>query len=96
MTSEYRYAEGKIKSFHSDYVCECICDQCKWNGVPDQKIVIVYLGIRPVNEPGFIHKFETCDYSDDGNKQIHEHKFDPKLIEQLVDSSYDRNKVSSL
>lgn len=92
MTPVYR-RKGENKSF--DISC-IYCDQCAWNGVPNQKIIIIYLGMRPANEPGFIHKFETYDYSNDGNKQFHEHKFDPKLIEQLVDSSYDRNKVSSL
>jgi hypothetical protein len=82
-----RYATGKNKSFVEDYVC---CDQCEWNGVPNQKIVGIYLGIRPANEPGFIYKYETYDYSQDGTKGIHQHKYDPDVIDQILDPIFDR------
>lgn len=92
MTPIYR-REDKNKSFDSEHV---YCDQCALNGVSNQKIVIVYIGIRPADEPGFIQKYETFDHSEDGNKEIYRHKFDPKLIEQLVRSVFDRNEVSIL
>lgn len=91
MTTVYR-REGKNKSFDAGYV---YCDQCKWNGIPNQKIVIVYLGIRPANEPGFIYKFETYDYSENGDKKIHQHKYDPELINWLVDAALSRSKVTA-
>lgn len=89
MTTGYRYNKGKNKSFDRDYFC---CDQCKWNGILHQKIVIVYLGIRPANEPGFIYKFETYDYSQDGTKGIHQHKFDPDVIDHTIDQIFDRTE----
>jgi hypothetical protein len=87
MATEYRCAEDKDKSFDGNYVC---CDQCEWNGVPNQKIVRIYLGIRPANEPGFIYKYETYDYSQDGTKGIHQHKYDPDVIDQILDPIFDR------
>jgi hypothetical protein len=83
MTTEYRLAEGKDKSFDGEYI---YCDQCEWNGIPDQKIVMVYLSIRPANGPGFIYKYETYDYAENGDKEIHRHRFDPDLIDRLVNS----------
>lgn len=85
MIAKYRFTEDKDKSFgrDKDYI---YCQECEWNGIPNQKIVAVYLGIRPVNEPGFIHKFETYDYSENEAKKIHRHKFDPELINRQVDS----------
>ena len=83
MTAKYDLVKEEDKSFDGEYI---YCDQCEWNGTPNQKIVMVYLGIRPANEPGFIHKFETYDYSQDRAKEIHRHKSDPKLIDQLVDA----------
>lgn len=66
MTMKYGLDEGEHKSF-GNYI---YCDQCEQNGMPDQKIVIVYLGIRLANEPGFIYKFGTYDYLQDGTKMI--------------------------
>jgi hypothetical protein len=62
-----------------------ICDQCLWNGIPNEKIVVVYLGIRPTEEAGFIYKFETYDYSENGDKKIHQHKYDPEVVDRLVE-----------
>jgi hypothetical protein len=92
MTTEYRYAIGKNKSFVDDYV---YCDQCKWNGISNQKIVLVYLGIRSVNEPGFIYKFEEYDYSVNGAKVIHRHKYDRDTINQLLNQIFDRVEVTA-
>ena len=68
-----------------------ICDQCEWNGVPNQNVVLVYLGISPANEPGFIYKYETYDYSEYGIGRVHRHKYDPGLIDHIIDQ-FDRNK----
>ena len=92
MTAEKELVEEENKSFDGYYV---YCDQCEWNGIPNQKIVRVYLGIRPVNEPGFIYKFETYDYSENGNKKIHRHKYDPEVIARLVDAALNRMKVTA-
>ena len=70
-----------------------ICDQCEWNGDPKSKVVVVvYLGIRPANEPGFIYKFETYDYSQDGTKGIHRHKYDPDVINHSLDPIFERTE----
>jgi hypothetical protein len=87
MTIEYSYVKGKLKSFDGDYV---YCDQCESNGIPDQKIVMVYLGIRPVNEPGFIHIFEIYDYPIGTRKKLHAHKYDNKVIGRLVNGMSSR------
>jgi hypothetical protein len=89
MTTENRLVEEENKSFDVGYI---YCDQCKWNGVPDQKIVIAYLGIRPGNEPGFIYEFETYDYSQDDSKGIHRHKYDPDVIDHIIDQISDRTE----
>ena len=54
---------------------------------------MVYLGIRPANEPGFIYKFRAYDYSENGDKEIHLHKYDQELIDRLVNWIFDRNKA---
>jgi hypothetical protein len=89
MTMKYGLDEDENKSFDEDYT---YCDQCEWNGISNQKIVVVYLGIRPVNEPGFIYKYETYDYSDNRDRKVHRHKYDPRLIGRLIDQPFDRNK----
>jgi hypothetical protein len=72
-----------------------VCDQCKLNGIPNRKIVLVYLGIRPVEEPGFIYKFLAYDYSEKGAKLIHQHRFDPALIERQVNSIFHQKVMSA-
>jgi len=84
MTTECIYAKGKIKSFDNKYV---FCEQCKWNGVPDQKIIDVNLGRMPANGLGFIHVYELYDDLGNGVKEIHRRKFDPEIIDRLVDAS---------
>ena len=72
-----------------------ICDQCQWNWIPNQKIVVVYLGRRPVDEQGFIYKFKTYDYAENGDKKIHRHKYDPEVIDRLVNPALNRKKVTA-
>ena len=91
MATKYRF-EGKHKSFDKVYV---YCEQCEWNGIPNQKIVSVYLGLRPANEDGFIHKFEEYDYSTGTRKKLHKHKYDKKVINQLVGEMLSRTKRCS-
>lgn len=81
MTTNYDLVKEEDKSFDVNYI---YYHQYSWNGVSNQNIVFVYLGIRPVDEPSFIQLYETYDL--DGIKEIHQHKSDPKLIEQLVNS----------
>jgi hypothetical protein len=73
-----------------------ICSQCEWNGIPNQKIVLVYLGTRPVDELGFIYKFIAYDYSQNGVKVIHRHKYDHDTINQLLNQIFDRIEVNTL
>lgn len=87
--TEYSLAEDEDTSLIGDYA---ICDQCEWNGVPNQRIIIVYRGIRPANEPGFVHKFETYNCSRDGTKEVHRHKYDPVVIDHIVGQTFARTK----
>ena len=89
MTAKKKLVEEENKSFDGD---TSYCDQCEWNGIQNQKVVLVNLGIRPVNEPGFIYKFETYDYSQDGTKGIHQHKYDPDVIDHIIDQIFDRTE----
>lgn len=91
MTTEYVYAKGKIKSFDSNYV---FCEPCKWNAVPDQKIIAVNLGMIPANEPRIIHKYEIYDHHlDNGIKEIHRHTYDSEIIDRLVNASLGKKVV---
>jgi hypothetical protein len=89
VTAEKGLVEEENKSFDGGHT---YCDQCAWNGVPDQKIVVVNFGIRPVSEPGFIYKFETYDYSQDGTKGIHQHKYDRDVSDHIIDQIFDRTE----
>ena len=90
MTTNNDLVKDEDKSFDGDCV---ICEQCEWNGVPDQKIVMDYLGIRPVDEFGFIYIYEIYDYSGSGAKKIHRHRFDPELIDQQVNSIFGQKVI---
>jgi hypothetical protein len=81
MSTDDRFSEDKDKSFDGNYVC---CGQCEWNGVPNQKIVRIYLGIRPANEHDFIYEFEEYDYPIGIRKKLHTHKYDKRIIGGLV------------
>jgi hypothetical protein len=89
MTTENRLVEEENKSFDVGYI---YCDQCELNGIPNQKVIIIYLGIRPVNEPGFIYKFVVYDYSENGIMQAHRHKYDPDVIDHIIDQIFDRTE----
>ena len=66
-----------------------ICDQCESNGVPNQKIIVVYLRITPASEPGFIHRLLEFDYP--GRRQkLHKHKYKKEIIDRLVDEIFSR------
>ena len=87
MSARYNLVKEEDKSFDIDYI---YFGQYAWNGVPNQKVVIVYLSIRPANRPGFVYKFETCDYSQDYTKDIHRNKYDPNVIDHIIDQMFDR------
>lgn len=86
MTAKYELVKEEDEYFDNDYIC---FDQDTWNRVPNQKTVIVYLGIRPANDPDF-YKFEPCDCSQDDTKGIHEHKYDPDVIDHIINQIFDR------
>jgi len=62
-----------------------ICNLYKLDGILNQGIVIVYRGMRPANEAGFIYKFEEYDYSVGIRKKLHAHKCDKNVISRLVE-----------
>lgn len=87
MTTKYNSVKEEDKSFDIDYI---YCDQYSWNRISNQKIVILYLGIKPANEPGFVYKYESCDYSQDDTNGIHGHKYDPDIIDHIINQIFKR------
>ena len=81
MIAEKELVEEENKSLDRDYVS---CDQCEWNGVSNQKVVRVYLGLRPTNGSGFIHEFFEFDYPTGKRQKLHKHKYKKGIIDQLV------------
>jgi hypothetical protein len=79
------YAEDADKHFNvKDYI---LCDQCNWNGFPNEKIVRVHHGLRPKDEDGFIYRYTEYDYDPSGkSKIIHVHKYDQQIIDEQVRS----------
>jgi hypothetical protein len=92
MTANYDLVKEEDKSFKNDYI---YFDQNTWNRAPNQKIVIVYLGIRPADEPGFIHKFLAYEYSETRAKLIHQHRFDPELMQREVNYIFQNAGICS-
>jgi hypothetical protein len=84
LTPIYR-CEDKNKSFDSKHV---YCDRYVWKGISNQKTILVYLDIRSADEPGFIHKFLAYQYLETEAKLIHQHRFDPELIQLEVNSIF--------
>jgi hypothetical protein len=67
------------------------CDQCAWNGFPDEKIVRLFHGLRSEYEDGFIYRYTEYDYDPLGkSKIIHVHKYDQKIIDEQVRSILER------
>ena len=89
ITTDIISKEGGNKPIDT-YGLYTYCDQCEWNGVPNQRIVLVHLGIRPTNEPGFIHRCETYDYPENGVRKIHRHKYDRVTIDKIIDQIFGR------
>ena len=75
-------AEDADKHFDGeDYI---FCDQCAWNGFPNEKIR-VHHGLRPEDEDGFIYRYTEYDYDPLGKSNIiHVHKYNWKVIEEQV------------
>ncbi len=88
MTAKKKLVKEENKSFDGEYI---YCDQCEWNGVQNQKIVLFNLGIR-LSGPGFIYRIETYDYTQDGTKGIHQHKYDPDVIDHILDQIFERTE----
>jgi hypothetical protein len=89
LTAKKKLVEEENKSFDGEYI---YCDQCEWNGVQNQKVALFNLGIRPVSGPGFIYRFETYDYAQDGTKGIDQHKYDPDVIDHILDHIFERTE----
>ena len=63
-----------------------LCDVCKLNGYPNQKVVFVIHGFRHEDEDGFAIKFTQYDYQIQ-NEKVHVHKCDEELVKRLVNES---------
>jgi hypothetical protein len=83
------YAEDADKDFDvKDYI---LCDQCSWNGFPNEKIVRLFHGLRPECEDGFIYRYTEYDYDPLDKSEIeHVHKYNPKIIEEQLRSILER------
>lgn len=60
-----------------------LCDICEFNGYPNEKVVYHYEGLRSEYDEGFITVFTVYDYSIQRGK-LHVHKYNEKLIDELV------------
>ena len=65
------------------------CQVCEWYGYPFEKIIREFEGFRSEEEDGFVYKFTEYDYdTETGHKgSRHIHKYDPKLVQEEVDSA---------
>jgi hypothetical protein len=84
-------AEDIDKHFDvKDYI---FCDQCAWNGFPNEKIVRVHHGLKPEYEDGFIYNYTEYDYEPLGKSRIiHVHKYDQKIIDEHVRIALENQK----
>jgi hypothetical protein len=72
---------------HFDAKDFIFCDQCAWNGFPNEKIVRLFHGLRPEYEDGFIYRYTEYDYDPLGKSKIlHVHKYNLKIIDEQVRS----------
>jgi hypothetical protein len=75
-----------------DYLCNdegtssSACDICEFNGFPNERVVYQCEGLRSEDEDGFIYKYNLYDYpAAEGKKIKHVHKYNRRLIDELVD-----------
>jgi hypothetical protein len=74
MATEDRLREDKDKSIVSKGVAIYDiknCERCKWNGFPNEKIFLKFIGLRRETEDGFIYKFAEYDDSNLQRKHVH-------------------------
>jgi hypothetical protein len=87
------FSEGKDKVFEVNAQDYIFCDQCEWNGFPNEKIIRVFHGLRPEDEDGFIYEYQEYDYDPLGKSRIiHVHKFNPKIVEEQVTIALENQK----
>jgi hypothetical protein len=87
------FSEDKHKLFDVNAQCYIFCDQCKWNGFPNEKIVRIFHGLRSEYEEGFIYDYTEYDYDSLSKSKIqHVHKFNPKIIEEQVAIALENQK----
>jgi predicted nucleic-acid-binding Zn-ribbon protein len=90
------FSEDKDKNFdvkdNTKYYY-IFCDQCAWNGFPNEKIVRVFHGLRSENQDGFIYRYTEYDYDPLGkSKVIHVHKYNPNIIDAQVRIALENQK----
>lgn len=66
----------------------CGGDLGRSTDIPNQKTILIYLGIRSAYEPGFIQKFLSYEYLETGAELIHQHRFNAVLIQRGVNSIF--------
>ena len=84
MTSSI-YLKERHKSFVQNQSYN-FCDVCRFNGYPNEKVVIVIEGFRCENEDGFAIKFTEYDFPIQNGK-VHVHKYNDELIGKIVNQS---------
>jgi len=84
MTSN-NFTSDKDKHFDHQNQEYALCNVCKSNGYPKEKVVYQFEGFRSEDEDGFIYKYTVFNYPVlEGRKIEHEHKYNQKLIDQLL------------
>ena len=87
------FIEDIDKHFDANVQDYIFCDQCAWNGFPNEKIVRDFHGLRPEYEDGFIYRYTEYDYDPSGkSKIIHVHKYNPKIIDEQVRIALENQK----
>ena len=86
------FSEDTDKHFDvQDYYI--FCDQCAWNGFPNEKIVRLFHGLRPEYEDGFIYRYTEYDFDPVSKSRIiHVHKYNPKIIDEQVRIALENHK----
>jgi hypothetical protein len=70
-----------------DEQCYTLCQVCAWGGFPKEKIFTVINRLRSENEEGFIYEIVEYDYDPTSkNKVLHSHRYDHKIINELINS----------
>ena len=67
------------------------CDNCEWNGYPNEKIIRLFYGYRSEEEDAFIYEFTEYQYPLRNHKRKHLHVFEHRQYENdIINSNCDK------